>query len=185
MSLRLVTAPASYPVTLAEAKAQCRIDSDDEDAMINGLIAAATDYVELYTGRAIVSQTWELLQDDFSDTIMITRGPVTAITFVKYFDVDDVEQTVTSTNYALDAASDPQWLVKASDFTWPAVASGVNNVTIRFVCGYTSLPPSIKHAILLLIGQWFDNRADVSDKAMIAMPNAVEALLTNYRSFSF
>jgi uncharacterized phiE125 gp8 family phage protein len=184
MSLRLITAPASYPVTLEEAKLQCRVDSSDEDTLLNGLIAAATDYVELYTGRAIVSQTWELVLDDFSDAMLIPKGPVSSITSVKYIDVDDVEQTISSSNYTLDGVSDPQWLVKASDYTWPEVADGVNNVIIRFVAGYATVPPSIKHAVLLLIGQWFDSRAAATDKAIIAMPHAVEALLTNYRSFA-
>ena len=185
MSLRLNTAPASYPVTLEEAKLHCRVDDDADDTLVEGLIAAATDYVENYTGRAIVSQTWELVLDDFSDAMMFPKGPVTAITSVKYIDADSVEQTVTSTNYTLDAASDPQWVVKASDYTWPAVSDGVNNVIVRFVCGYATVPASIKQAILLLIGQWYDNRADATDRPMIAMPNAVAALLTNYRSFAF
>jgi uncharacterized phiE125 gp8 family phage protein len=185
MSLRLITAPASYPVTAVEAKSQCRIEDTSSDTLIDGLIAAATEYVELYTGRAIVSQTWELVLDDFSDAMLIPRGPVTSITSVKYFDTADVEQTVTGTNYVLDAASDPQWVVKASDYTWPEVAEGVNNVIVRFVCGYSTVPAPIKQAILLLIGQWYDNRADATDRPLIAMPNAVEALLTNYRSFAY
>jgi uncharacterized phiE125 gp8 family phage protein len=185
MSLRLITAPASYPVTLAEAKAQCRVEGSDEDTLLGGLISAATDHVEQYTGRAIVSQTWELVLDDFSNAMLIPKGPVTAVSSVKYIDTADVEQTVTDTNYTLDDASDPQWLVKASDYTWPTVAGGVNNVIIRFVCGYATVPPSIKHAILLLIAQWYDNRADATDRPLIAMPNAVEALLTNYRSFAY
>lgn len=185
MSIRLITAASSYPVTLDEAKAQCRIDSSDEDALINGLIAAATDYVELYTGRAIATQTWEYVADGFCDVMALTKGPVTSVTSVKYFDIDAVEQTLSATFYTVDFASDPQRVVLNDGFQWPAVDAGVNKVTIRFVAGYTTVPPSIKHAILLLIGQWFDNRADVADKAMFATPNAVTSLLTNYRSFSF
>lgn len=185
MSLRLITAPASYPVTLEEAKLQCRVDSSDEDTLLNGLIAAATDYVELYTGRAIVSQTWELVLDDFTDSILLPKGPVSAITSVKYIDTSEVEQTVSSNNYTLDGVSDPQWLVKASDYTWPEVADGVNNVIIRFVAGYATVPPSIKHAILLLIGQWFDNRSAINVGNITSdLSHTVEALLTNYRSFA-
>lgn len=185
MSLRLITAPASYPVTLAEAKAQCRVEDSIDDSLIEGLIAAATEHVELYTGRAIVSQTWEAVFDDFSDAMALTKGPVSSVTSVKYFDISEVEQTVDPGNYALDAASDPAWVVKASDYTWPEVAEGVNNVIIRFVSGYSTVPAPIKQAILLLVGQWYDNRADATDRPLIAMPNAVEALLTNYRSFAF
>jgi uncharacterized phiE125 gp8 family phage protein len=85
----------------------------------------------------------------------------------------------------LDSASDPQWLVKASDYVWPVVSDGVNNVVIRFVAGFTTPPAPIKQAILLLVGQWYDNRAAATDRPLIAVPNAVEALLTNYRSFAF
>lgn len=183
MSIRLITPPSSYPVTTDEANAQCRIDGSDEDTLITSLIAAATDYVEQYTGRAIMPQTWELVLDDFSDSMMIPKGPATSITSVKYYDTFSELQTVSSTHYTLDAASNPQWLVRASDYAWPDVAEGVNNVIVRFECGSAQPPASIKHAILLLVGQWFDNRAAVSDKAMIAVPHAVEALLTNYRNW--
>jgi uncharacterized phiE125 gp8 family phage protein len=185
MSIRLITAPASYPVTLAEAKTHCRIDGTDEDALVEGLIAAATEHVELYTGRAIVSQTWEAVYDSFSDALVLPKGPVSAVTYVTYIDTAGAEQTVSSVNYSLDSASDPQWVVKASDYTWPTVSEGVNNVVIRFVAGFTTPPAPIKQAILLLVGQWYDNRAAATDKPLIAVPNAVEALLTNYRSFAF
>jgi len=63
MGLSLVTGPSTYPVTADEAKLHCRIDGTDENTLVDDLIAAATDYVEQYTGRAIVSQTWKVTQD--------------------------------------------------------------------------------------------------------------------------
>jgi uncharacterized phiE125 gp8 family phage protein len=185
MGLTLITAPLTYPVTLAEAKAQCRVDSDDENALLDGLIAAATDYVEQYTGRAIIAQTWRVTLDEFTTSLLLPKGPVQTVTHVRYFDSEGAEQTVLAGDYTLDNASDPAWVVINSDASWPETQSGVNMVKVTFVSGYPAVPAAIKQAILLLIGQWFDQRADVSEKAMIAMPNAVEALLTNYRSFSF
>ncbi len=185
MSIRLITAPASYPVTLAEAKTHCRIDGTDEDALVEGLIAAATEHIELYTGRAIVSQTWEAVYDSFSDAMVLPKGPVIAVTYVTYIDTAGAEQTVSSVNYSLDSASDPQWVVKAANYTWPPVSEGVNNVVIRFVTGYATTPFPIKQAILLLIGQWYDNRAAAAEKSLTELPNAVQSLLTNYRSFAF
>lgn len=184
MGLRLITAATVYPVTLDQAKARCRVDGNDDDADINSLIAAATDYVEQYTGRALMVQTWELVLDEFADSILIPKGPTTSITSVKYYDENGNLQTISSANYALDAVSNPQWLVRATDYTWPTVAEGVNNVVIRFQCGSAEAPASINHAILLLIGQWFDNRAAVNvGNIATAMPHAVESLLSNYRSF--
>jgi uncharacterized phiE125 gp8 family phage protein len=185
MSLRLITPAASYPLTLAEARAQCRVDGTDDDTYLTSLIAAATSHVEDYTGRALVTQTWELVLDKFADAMMIPKGPVTAVSSVKYFDVDGVQQTITDTNYVLDAASDPQWLVRASDYTWPSLSDGINNVVIRFVCGYSTVPDAILHAIRLLVSQWYDARGTFTDTRLTELPNAVEALLANHRSFAF
>ena len=60
----------------------------------------------------------------------------------------------------------------------------VNDITVRFVVGYATFPPSIKQAILLLIGLWYDNREAASDRPMTNLPHAVEALLANHRAFS-
>jgi len=185
MGLTLVSPPATFPVTLAEAKAQCRVDDNSEDSLINGLIAAATDYVEQYTGRALVSQTWRLTLDEFADSIIIPKGPVLSVSSVQYYDTAGLLQTVASTTYTVDKVNDPSWVVLNSDAVWPEILDAVNSVNVNFVAGYSALPSSIKHAILLLIGQWFDNRSGVSDNGMKETPHAVESLLTNYRSFSY
>lgn len=182
MGLTLITPPAGYPVSLDEAKAQCRVEDDASDGLINSLIAAATEHVEIYTGRAIITQTWKLTLDAFTDSIMLAKGTVASVTYVKYYDVDGVEQTVSADDYTVDISSDPQWIVVNSDASWPSTLDGINAVNITFVAGYSTIPPSFKHAILLLIGQWYDNRSDVTERQMISMPNAVEALLRGYRN---
>ena len=63
MSLKLVTAASTYPVTLAEAKLHLRVDSTDEDTLITALITAATEMCEQKTGRAIMQQTWDVTLD--------------------------------------------------------------------------------------------------------------------------
>lgn len=185
MGMTLITPAATFPVTLAEAKAQCRIDGGDEDALINGLIAAATDYVEQYTGRAIMAQTWKLTLDAFSDAIVLPKGPVQSVTSVQYYDTDGVERT--ATNYTLDNSSDPAWIVRNAMYSWPTTQSAVNVVNITFVAGYSVVPPSLKHAILLLIGDWYRGRENtvLGNNQPAEMPHAVTALLSNHRSFTF
>lgn len=179
MSLRLITPAATYPVTRAEAKLQCKVDGSDEDSLIDTYISVATAHVESVTGRAIISQTWEQVLDDFSDAMMLPKGPVQSVTSVKYFDTDSVEQTLSALDYTLDNVSDPAWVVKNEDATWPDVADGVNNVTIRFVAGYSTVPPELKAAILLCVAYFYDNRSTGQ------IPEVVDRLLTNHRSFAF
>ncbi len=46
------------------------------------------------------------------------------------------------------------------------------------------VPPSIRHAILLLVSQWYDQRGAVSERALSEIPFGVAALLENHRSFA-
>ena len=181
MAFRLVTGPASYPVTLAEAKAQCRVDSTIEDALINGLIAAAAAHVEQYIGRAIMAQTWELTADAWADEFIL-KGPVQSVTSIKYLDTASAEQTVSASLYELDAANDR--VVFLSSFSAPALRGEVNDITVRFVAGFTATPDDLKLAVLLLIDLWYNNRSAASDRTMTPMPHAVDALLCNHRAFA-
>jgi uncharacterized phiE125 gp8 family phage protein len=111
---------------------------------------------------------------------------VQSITSVKYYDTAEVQQTLAADQYVLDNVSDPAWVVRPTDVTYPDVAEGVNNVVIRFVAGYSTLPAEIKHAILMLVAFWFDNRSTVNVGNIVNnLPWGVEALLTNHRSYSF
>jgi len=40
-------------VTLEQVKFQCRIDHDDEDALLLGYVAAARDHIQMYLDRTI------------------------------------------------------------------------------------------------------------------------------------
>lgn len=181
MGLTLITPPTVYPVTLAEAKAHCRVDSADEEALITGLIAAATSYVEEYTGRSLCPQTWKLTLDAFTPSILLPRGPVASVTSVEYYDPTGSFMTVSTDDYVLDNANFPAWIVVNN--AWPETLDAINSVQITYVTGETAPPAPIKQAILLLIGQWFDERSAVAGN-LSPMPNGVEALLANYRSFS-
>lgn len=186
MGLTLVTPAASYPVTLAEAKVHCRVDGTDENDLIEGLIAAATDYVGQYTGRSIMAQTWRLTLDAFSDSILLPNGPVQSVSSVQYYDADGDNQTAAAGIYTLDNASDPAWLVCNSEAAWPATMAGVNVVSITYEAGFVTVPASIKQAVLLLVGDWYRGRENtaLSTNQPAEMPHAVTALLTNYRAFS-
>ena len=81
MGLKLITAAGSEPITLAQLKAQCRVDTSDDDAVLTLAIAAARAKAENYTGTAIISQTWEQTLDAFPEAeIEILKPPVTSIT---------------------------------------------------------------------------------------------------------
>ena len=42
-------------------------------------------------------------------------------------------------------------------------------------------PPALRHATLLIVGTWFDHRADAADPALRPVPHGVSALVAPYR----
>lgn len=172
MALRLITAPTVEPISLAEAKAHLRVDTTDDDALIPIYIGAARVDCEEWAGRAFVTQTWELVLDKFPvDEILLPRPPLQSVTSIKYDDAAGVEQTLATTEYTVDTASQPGWVVPVTG-GWPiATFEGINSVRIRYVAGYImtnspadlteNIPASIKAAILLHLGRLYDSREDV------------------------
>ena len=139
MALKLVTAPTTYPVTLAEAKLHCRVDGTDDDALITALITSATEMCEQQTGRALMTQTWLLTLDEFPTEIELTRVPVQSISSVTYTDTAGATQTLsTGSNWRLLDLGDFSMarIVPVYGYTWPATRAQNNVVSVQYVAGY-------------------------------------------------
>lgn len=198
MALNLVTGPALEPLTLAEAKAQCRISSDqtEEDGLLHSLIASAREQAETFTHRPLISQTWSLTLDSFgcSDVLWLPLPPVTTVSSIAYLDTAGVSQTWGSSNYRTDLPSGPYAhkarITPAYGVSWPQTYPVTNAVTVTFVAGYgtapESVPSSILHAMKLLVAHWFHNREAISlgvGVGAVTVPMAVESLLWPYVAY--
>lgn len=187
MGLSLITAPAAEPISLAELKAQCRIDSSAEDALLGIFVQAARERAEQITGTALVSQTWDQTLDAFpAAEIELLKPPVSAITSVKYVDTSGVQQTYSSANYTLDSSTFPGWVLPAYGTEWPATRDQANAVTVRYVTGYANaaaVPAAIKAWCLLTAGFLYANReALVIDGRVAEIPSRfVDGMLDPYR----
>jgi uncharacterized phiE125 gp8 family phage protein len=160
----LLTAATSDPVSVAEAKTHCRIDSSSEDAYIRQLISSATRYVERRISRQFCEASWTLYLDCFAPEIVICKLPVMSITTVKYYDLGGTLQTLAAATYQSDIVSPdaPGRLMPAYGYGWPSVREDTYNaVQIAFKAGYgdpEDVPQAAKRAILLLVSQWYENR---------------------------
>lgn len=195
MPLRLISGPSETPVTLAEAKAHLRVEHTTDDTLITSLIAAVTAHLDGeagWLGRALVTQTWELVLDDFpaegAGEIRLPLAPLQSVTSIKYDDAALTEQTVSPDDYRVDAVSKvrPGWVVPGSS-GWPSVGDTINAVRVRFVCGYgaaSAVPAAIKAAMLLIIGGLYENREAIGTVKVELNP-AAQALLAPYRVWAF
>jgi hypothetical protein len=65
MSSKIISAPSGEPVALADAKKHLRVDFADDDNLILTLISAARQQAETICRRALVSQQWKVVLDQF------------------------------------------------------------------------------------------------------------------------
>lgn len=196
----LVTPPAIKPVSLAEAKAHCRAtDFTDDDSTLTALIGAATSYLDGWTGilgRCLVEQTWRQDFCSFCSCMPVPLFPVISITSVNYFDSTGAEQTVDPANYSLQANDLGAYVRFVDAFSMPGLRSDDPAVSVTYKAGYanggtdpnftSTIPDPIKHAILLLVSHWYQNRdAVVIGQQPTELPMAVAALIAPYRRMKF
>lgn len=192
MTLKLVTGPTVEPVSLAEAKTHLRVDIDDDDAYISGLIAAAREYLEGATRRAFLTQTWRLSLDAWPwppAQIELPLPPLQAVNSIKYRDSDGTQTTVDSGDYIVDTDSEPGRIVLDYGESWPSeTLYPANPIQIEFEAGYgdaaTDVPQYLRQAVLLLVGHWYENREPVVIGTVHKeLPLAVDSLIYLHRAY--
>lgn len=198
MTLKLVTAPTTSPLDTSAAKAQCRVDGSEEDAVIQAYVEAAEGYLEQLTGRQFRLATWDATWDGFPWWFDLPKAPLKSVTSVKYLDADGVEQTLSPSAYRVtgDYGTDEPnptaargRLTQAYGTVWPSARCEADSVTVRLVAGYgtaNKVPAALIQAQLLLVSHWYRNREPVSissGASALEIPFAVEALIGPYRTW--
>jgi len=192
---KLVTAAASKPVSLVEAKLHLRIDHNDEDTLIDALIDAATETLDGWSGllgRCLITQTWKIALPGFCSGRII-RLPYPDIVSdgvtIKYFDLDDVEQTYAATSFSVLEDTDGGFVWLKSGEVWPTTNDRPDAVSVEFDAGYgdaAAVPAPIKAAILLKLGHLYEHREDVTTGSRGAsLPKGAESLVMPYRRVQF
>lgn len=189
---KIYTAPTEEPVTIFEAKQHLRIDVDDDNTLIGGLIVAARQWCEAFTRRQLCTATWQQFQNAFprdGGPIKLYFPPLASVTYIKYYDGDGTQQTLSTSYYTVDTACEPGRCTLNWGYYWPVTRAIYNAVEIKYVCGYgtaADVPQSIKQAMLLLIANMYEFREpEVSGTIVSKVGFAVESLLTPYRLYEF
>lgn len=180
----LVSAPASYPVELADAKAACRVTHHDENSVIEALIKAATAHLDGWTGilgRCLITQTWRATYERFEQCMRVPLGPVQSVV-IKYRDETGAQSdAIDGSNYELQVDGAGYFVRFNDTYELPADLYETAPVMIEFVAGEDQVPSSIKTAILLLVAHWYQNREALASEGMQQLPFSVDALLAPHR----
>lgn len=159
------------PVALAQAKAQCRVDHDDEDEQLTLLITAARDHAEKYCGQSFAAATLVALATDWCDLARLPTRPVGAVTSIAYVDPDGADRTMPAESYSLiDRA-----VTLAPGASWPQRRRG-SPITVTLTVG-VGCPVAVKQAILLRVKDLWEAKGSTPD----SVPTSFDSLLCNHR----
>jgi uncharacterized phiE125 gp8 family phage protein len=174
------------PLTLAQAKSQLGVTSSLDDDMIAGLVIAAREYAESYTGLILTAREVVETADRFRSYLDLYSWPVRAAPTISYLDTNGDNQTVETIFYASLARRPVRIAPKGG--VWPIAASFPGAVTITVQAGFETpdkVPQSIKQAMLLMIRHWYDNPSAVavgaSGVGAVEVPLSAHVLLDRHR----
>lgn len=152
MRLTLVAPPELLPVSLDEARGQCRVDSDEEDLLIQTYLDAAVSHLDGYRGilgRCLITQDWRM---DLPCLPRVLRLPFP-------------DAVVTTAVFSDLEAGAVAWLPHESlaPAVWYSAAGWRRPASITIRAGFGPspyhVPAAIRVAILMTVQNWFDNRA--------------------------
>jgi hypothetical protein len=164
MRMQLVSGPSVEPVTLADAKTQCRVASSitTDDTYIAALIPIARRMVEQATHLRLITQTWDIFLDAWDtlpqqalayfgaggqtgitiygdslskNLITLPHAPVQSVTWVKYYDTTGTQQTWDASNYIVSVGT-PGRIAPKQNLFFPVVASQIDPINVRYVAGF-------------------------------------------------
>lgn len=160
----ILTVPPTDPVlTVAEGKLRAGLDwleGDPRDALIEGFIATRTRQVELDTGIALLTQTYDVLLDAMpGGPVALPWRPVQSVT-VRYTDSGGTPRTVDAGNYLLDPGGEaplPARIGLALGGSWPVDVRPFAPWAIEIVVGFPTVAelrtaaPALVDAVGLLV----------------------------------
>lgn len=194
-SAQRTVSPSTELWTTAQVESYLRLDAPDtnESALIDSYVKAAREKFERVTGRAFVTQTWQLTMDsfyshgdaenhldgfhelpvsyynDYNDELDLPVLPVQSVTSIVTYDDSNAASTFSSDNYQLDTSSGRIYLDAGQ--TWPTDIRDRSGIVITFVAGYgdqaADVPEALRQAVLIYAGALYDSRGtcDVPAKA--------------------
>jgi uncharacterized phiE125 gp8 family phage protein len=172
-----VAAPASaLPVGLAELKADARIATSDEDALLAGFARAATDLCEQFTGLLLVSRQVSEVVAASVAWVRLGAAPVQSIETVSALQPDGSAMLLTTDAYAID--------IDAGGEGWVRLTAGRQEprLKVTYFAGLASeangVPEALRQGIARLAVHNYARR-DTAEPG--APPAAVTALWRPWR----
>ena len=173
MHLTCLVPPSQEPVSLDQAKLQCRVRHSQADDRLARAIRSARQSAEARTGRALLTQTWQQTEPRAEREIRLKRWPV--------IDIQSITLNGTAlaeTDWQLQAGEDPR--LTSTNQDWQG-----QSLVIQYRAGYgdepDDIPEPLRDWILLQIAALYENASPIVIGALPATLGFADLLLNDYR----
>lgn len=167
-----VTAPATEPISMAQAKLFLRIDHAEEDTLLAMFITAAREAAEEALGKSLITQSQRLYVPCPKSTLLaLPRGPVQSIQTVATEDGAGEQATLDSDTYRLHAGRGLLQLYHT--VTAPTL---IVTYVAGFGDGAEDVPSIIRQGLLNHVAAFYETR-----ETQTPMPELVKAFYLPYR----
>lgn len=165
MTLTRTVDPTVYPVSRNDMKRFLRVETDEDNALIDALIKTATNMCEKRTHRSLQTQTWKLSIDNYPgrDYIELPNAIIKSIVSVTSYGIDDTPTVLDASQYYLTDPNMKGKLTLTYNGQWPSITLRPRDgVEIIYTAGYGDTPDDVpfelRHGIKNMVGALYENR---------------------------
>lgn len=187
-------------ITTARAKEHLGIATSDTtlDAKLATLVTAASKLLDGFIGHSIHQATYtEYYDGDATNELLLNNYPVVSITSI-HDDLDRAfgsDKLIAATDYVFDSNENENVGFVRLFKTQSVFQTGVQNVKVVYVAGYTTAPEDAQLACAMLVA-WLLNRAGTEGQTAASLggksetyesdiPLYIRRLVHRYKKFSF
>ncbi len=177
MYLERISAPALEPVSVQEMKQHLRLDHDEEDSLLAGMIVAARRHLEKRLSLAFLSARWRYRADKTPRgraALEIPLFPLASVQQVRLYLEEGTTVLADLANMKVSSAMRPATI---TGVRIPFAAQAAHGAEIEFTAGYGDAPEQMRLAIKLLAAHFYENRVEVPGCTIPPMPSSVSLLL--------
>lgn len=191
MQPKVITPASGLAVTVDDAKVWASIDHDDDDDLIEALIAVATAHFEGFKGVlgvSLIDTLWLESFLEFQSEIRLKNYPVKSIESITYLDPDGLEVVVDAHSYQLSDDSFGYYVIFSDGLDIKTSHDWLDYLKIRYVAGFgesTDIPSPIITAIKMYVAELYERREAQSERFELRCNPMIEGLINQYRRRSF
>ncbi len=203
-----IAAPATTPITHADISISSRTGTltADDQTYVTSLIVSAVNRFERETGRALITQTWQMSLEPearpsraafvrmqispfawsgIGGSVELRPNPVQSVTEILAYDTENNDTPVDTDVYRLDNLSTPARVLLNTGQSWPTGLRAANSMVVEYVTGYgdaAAVPDDIKTALRIMVANWWEHRESLIVGTISAeIPGLVREIMQGYR----